>query len=203
MSHSTTPMRTVRNLTCAATLAAGAGLIGLPTASAQVPAQAAQAAQVAVQNVCHQASATTVLRGTYQLEGEGALPIELVLTLREGTSSRLFQVTGLIAEGDHRFGVTGMAYCTGKTNDTLALDVTMSGGFHDTPVDDELRRAWPAGKAPQRASSAGTSVVHAEVALASMQGWAEAMRTIVLTGQRVMGPKHVSAKLVFSPERAQ
>ncbi|BET09169.1 hypothetical protein [Pandoraea sputorum] len=204
MSHSTTPMRTVRNLTWAATLAAGAGLIGLPTASAQVSAQVpAQSAQVAVQNVCHQASANTVLRGTYQLEGEGALPIELVLTLRDGTSSRLFQVTGLIAEGDHRFGVTGMAYCTGKANDTLALDVTMSGGFHDTPVDDELRRAWPAGKAPQRASSAGTSVVHAEVALASMQGWAQAMRTIVLTGQRVMGPKHVSAKLVFSPERAR
>ncbi|VVE79494.1 hypothetical protein [Pandoraea sputorum] len=204
MSHSTTPMRIVRNLTWAATLAAGAGLIGLPTASAQVSAQVpAQSAQVAVQNVCHQASANTVLRGTYQLEGEGALPIELVLTLRDGTSSQLFEVTGLIAEGDHRFGVTGMAYCTGKANDTLALDVTMSGGFHDTPVDDELRRAWPAGKAPQRASSAGTSVVHAEVALASMQGWAQAMRTIVLTGQRVMGPKHVSAKLVFSPERAR
>ncbi|VVE73852.1 TonB-dependent siderophore receptor [Pandoraea anapnoica] len=44
----------------------GAGLIGLPTASAQVPAQATQ---VAVQNVCRQTSANAVLRGTYQLAG--------------------------------------------------------------------------------------------------------------------------------------
>lgn len=148
---------------------------------------------------------TTTLRGTYQLEGEGPLPIELVLAPRDGASSRVFQVSGIVSEGEHRFGVSGMAYCTGDAGDagrgkpsTLAFDITMSGGFHDTPVDDELRRAWPAGKAPKRASSVGTSVVHAEVALASMQGWAEAMRTIVLTGQRVMGPRHVSAKVSFS-----
>ncbi|WP_174991098.1 hypothetical protein [Pandoraea anapnoica] len=36
-----------------------------------------------------------------------------------------------------------------------------------------------------------------------LQGWAQAMRAIVLTGQRVMGPKHVAAKRVFSPERAR
>ncbi|MGC7403815.1 hypothetical protein ACPWR0_13570 [Pandoraea pneumonica] len=148
---------------------------------------------------------TTTLRGTYQLEGEGPLPIELVLASRDGASSRVFQVTGIVSEGEHRFGVSGMAYCMGDAGDvgrgklsTLAFDITMSGGFHDTPVDDELRRAWPAGKAPKRASSVGTSLVHAEVALASMQGWAEAMRTIVLTGQRVMGPRHVSAKVSFA-----
>ena len=174
------------------TMMGATGLAGVSMAQAQV------ASPVAGASLCEAPATVSALRGTYQLDGEGPLPIELVLVPREGASARLFEVTGLVSEGEHRFGVTGMAYCTGAGHATLAFDVTMSGGFHDTPVDDELRRAWPAGKAPKRASSAGTSVVHAEVALASMRGWAEAMRTIVLTGQRVMGPRHVSATLVFN-----
>ncbi|WP_353190010.1 hypothetical protein [Pandoraea pnomenusa] len=177
-------MNPTTNLKCAIHGAAAALLLSGAATVAAAPGS----------DVCAGAASTVALHGTYQLDGEGPLPIELVLAPREGASSRLFQVTGLVAEGEHRFGVSGMAYCTGSA---LAFDVTMSGGFHDTPVDDELRRAWPAGKAPRRASSAGTSVVHAEVSRASMQGWAEAMRTIVLTGQRVMGPRHVSAKLVL------
>ena len=195
MTKTMTRIRRMRSVPLAMTLAA---VVSTTLGAASVSTAFAQTASSgALSTLCAEASKRVTLRGTYQLEGEGPLPIELVLMPREGASSRLYQVTGLVAEGEHRFGVAGMAYCTGKANDTLAFDMTMSGGFHDTPVDDELRRAWPAGKAPKRASSAGTSVVHAEVALDSMQGWAEAMRTIVLTGQRVMGPRHVSAKLVL------
>lgn len=189
MSNVTILTRAIRHVAVAAAVT---GVAGVPTAHAQTTAPVGGA------SVCTALATVSTLRGTYQLEGEGPLPIELVLAPREGASSRLFQVTGLVSEGEHRFGVVGMAYCTGEGQGTLALDMTMSGGFHDTPVDDELRRAWPAGKAPKRASSAGTSVVHAEVNLASMHGWAEAMRTIVLTGQRVMGPRHISAALVLT-----
>lgn len=186
--------RTLTRAVCGATLVAW--MTGM-TGAVGVPGAFAQTSETGVRPDLCTASAATTLRGTYQLDGEGPLPVELVLSPRVQASSPLFQVTGLITEGEHRFGVTGMAYCTGKAQDTLAFDVAMSGGFHDVPVDDELRGAWPTGKAPKRASSAGTSVVHAEVSLATMRGWAEAMRTIVLTGQRVMGPRHVSAKLVL------
>jgi hypothetical protein len=178
------------------------GALSVPVAHAQTavtPTSAAASASgsIPMPALCAAAPMASVLRGTYRLEGEGPLPIELVLAPRDGASARLFDVTGLVSEGAHRFGVSGMAYCTGEDRRTLVFDMTMSGGFHDAPVDDELRRAWPAGKAPKRASSAGTSVVHAQVSVATMRGWAEAMRTIVLTGQRVMGPRHVSASLAF------
>lgn len=200
MKHSTYFIRP----TLAACLLAATASLPMSGVAQTAVMQAPQAASICGTS----AVMTTTLQGTYQLEGEGPLPIALVLAPRDGATGvgpRTFQVTGLVSEGEHRFGVSGTAYCTGaagkagnETPATLAFDITMSGGFHDTPVDDELRRAWPAGKAPKRASSVGTSVVHAEVALSSMQGWAEAMRTIVLTGQRVMGPRHVSATVSFA-----
>lgn len=175
-------------------LAAGGGLSDMTWAQSQATAVPSPAVAAALCGTDAAPQGVT-LRGQYQLQGEGPLPIELALAPAATKTARTFRVTGLIAEGEHRFGIDGMAYCTGQT---LALDVSMSGGFHDVSVDDELRRAWPPGKAPARASSAGASIVHAELALPSLHGWAEGMRTIVLTGQRVMGPKHVSATLAVS-----
>lgn len=194
------PPRTMRAARLAAA-AAFAAALSASFAHAQTPAPSAVPAALTsapdMPKLCTSAPTAAVLRGTYRLEAEGPLPIELVLVPRDSASTRLFDITGLVSEGAHRFGVSGMAYCPGEDDRTLVFDMTMSGGFHDAPVDDELRRAWPPGKAPQRASSAGTSVVHAQVSLVTMQGWAQAMRTIVLTGQRVMGPRHVSASLAF------
>lgn len=130
-----------------------------------------------------------------QPEGQPALAVDLRFDAR-GTAT--YAVVGTLDEGHDAYGVTGSARCRdGK----LLLDVIISAGFAGMAPDDDMRALYGKDAVPSSVDAAGYSVLRAVYDPAQGKGTYQALKQVVLTGGKQVGPMLQHGSVFAVPPR--
>ncbi|WMD19630.1 hypothetical protein RAS12_23875 [Achromobacter seleniivolatilans] len=122
-------------------------------------------------------------------DGHGEPPYTLRLYMQPLPTGD-YALTGSLLLDDAELGAHGSARVRdGK----LILDLTASGGVLQAPMEEDKRRLYPKGKAPERVDSAGFATMRVLLDPATLGGVVQRYQTNVMTGHLVQGPMYANS----------
>lgn len=130
-----------------------------------------------------------------QPEGQPALGIDLRFDPRGAAT---YAVVGTLDEGHDAYGVTGSARCR---DGQLLLDVIISAGFTGMTPDEDMRSLYGKDAVPATVDAAGYSVLRAVYDPHQGKGSYQALKHVVLTGGKQVGPLLQHGQVLAMPSR--
>ncbi len=132
-------------------------------------------------------------RWSMQEGGEAGEPARLRLGFTALPSGD-WSATGSVVLDDAELGAIGSARLR---QGRLLVDLLLSGGVRDAPLDAGKRALFPAGQAPARIASAGFATVRIELDPRTLQGVAQRYQVNVVEGDHVQGPIYADSTLTL------
>lgn len=130
--------------------------------------------------------------------GQTGAPFHLQLGFTALPSGNWLAVGSIILD-DAELGATGSARLR---NGRLLMDLMLSGGVRDVPLDEGKRALFAPGQAPASISSAGFATLRIDLDPKTLRGSAQRYQVNVVEGNRVQGPIYAESRLTPVPKAA-